>query len=107
MNRWDGLVFDERGLIPVVAQDARTGRVLMVAWANREALDATLETGQLTFYSRSRGRLWRKGETSGNTLTLVELKGDCDGDTLLALVEPAGPACHTGEETCFFRSLAG
>ena len=107
MSRWDGLVFDERGLIPVVAQDARTGRVLMVAWANREALDATLESGELTFYSRSRGRLWRKGETSGNTLTLVELKGDCDGDTLLALVEPAGPACHTGEETCFFRSLAG
>ena len=105
MSRWEGLIFDERGLIPVVAQDARTGRVLMVAWANREALDATLETGQLTFYSRSRGRLWRKGETSGNGLTLVEMRVDCDQDALLLRVTPAGPACHTGRRSCFYRRV--
>ena len=97
----DGLRFDADGLIPVVAQDASTGRVLMVAWANREALEATLETGTVHFWSRSRSELWMKGETSGNTLTLTGLHADCDGDTLLALVRPAGPACHTGDTTCF------
>ena len=96
-----GLQFDEVGLIPVVAQDADTGRVLMVAWANRDALRATLDTGTAHFWSRSRGELWKKGETSGNTLALVGLHADCDGDTLLALVRPAGPACHTGDTTCF------
>ncbi|NNF38882.1 MAG: bifunctional phosphoribosyl-AMP cyclohydrolase/phosphoribosyl-ATP diphosphatase HisIE [Gemmatimonadetes bacterium] len=96
-----GLRFDADGLIPVVAQDVGTGRVLMVAWANREALEATLETGTVHFWSRSRGELWMKGETSGNTLTLTGLHADCDGDTLLALVRPAGPACHTGDTTCF------
>ncbi|MBT8336210.1 MAG: bifunctional phosphoribosyl-AMP cyclohydrolase/phosphoribosyl-ATP diphosphatase HisIE [Gemmatimonadetes bacterium] len=96
-----GLRFDADGLIPVVAQDVGTGRVLMVAWANREALEATLKTGTVHFWSRSRGELWMKGETSGNTLTLTGLHADCDGDTLLALVRPAGPACHTGDTTCF------
>jgi phosphoribosyl-ATP pyrophosphohydrolase/phosphoribosyl-AMP cyclohydrolase len=95
------LAFDERGLVPVVAQDAHTGVVLMLAWANREALERTLATGQVHFWSRSRGELWRKGETSGNTLTLVALHADCDGDTVLARVASAGPACHTGERSCF------
>ena len=97
----DALTFDEGGLLPVVAQDADDGRVLMVAWANREALEATLETGYAHFWSRSRGELWKKGVTSGNTLELVSLHGDCDGDTVLALVRPAGPSCHTGDDTCF------
>jgi len=97
----DALNFDQDGLLPVVAQDASDGRVLMVAWANREALEETLSTGYATFWSRSRGELWKKGVTSGNTLELVSLHSDCDGDTLLALVNPAGPACHTGEPTCF------
>lgn len=97
----DSLGFTADGLIPVVAQDAQGGRVLMVAFANREALERTLETGQLHLWSRSRQELWRKGETSGNTLSLLSLHADCDGDTLLALVEPAGPACHTGDTSCF------
>lgn len=97
----DALAFDDRGLIPVVAQHAGTGSVLMVAWANREALDRSLETREMTFWSRSRGELWRKGETSGNTLEVVSLHADCDGDTVLARVRPSGPACHTGERTCF------
>ncbi|HSG50358.1 MAG TPA: bifunctional phosphoribosyl-AMP cyclohydrolase/phosphoribosyl-ATP diphosphatase HisIE [Longimicrobiales bacterium] len=97
----DALAFDDRGLVTVVAQEARTGSILMVAWASREALARTLETGQMTFWSRSRGELWRKGETSGNTLAVVSLHADCDGDTVLARVRPAGPACHTGERTCF------
>jgi phosphoribosyl-ATP pyrophosphohydrolase/phosphoribosyl-AMP cyclohydrolase len=107
MNPLDGVRFDSSGLVPVVAQDAESGEVLMVAWANSEALEETKRTGDLTFFSRSRNRLWKKGETSGNTMRVVEMKIDCDGDTLLALVEPAGPACHTGERTCFFRSLWG
>lgn len=97
----DALAFDERGLLPVVAQDAGDGRVLMVAWADREALARTLDTGRVHFWSRSRGALWMKGETSGHVLDLVSLHGDCDGDTVLARVRPAGPACHTGEATCF------
>jgi len=104
---FDEIRFDPSGLVPVVAQDSESGEVLMVAWANREALEETLRTGDLTFFSRSRNRLWKKGETSGNKMHVVEMKIDCDGDTLLALVEPAGPACHTGERTCFFRSLWG
>lgn len=89
------------GLIPVVAQDAADGRVLMLAFATREALERSLATGEMHFWSRSRGALWRKGETSGNTLRLASLHGDCDGDAVLARVHPAGPACHTGEDTCF------
>ena len=89
------------GTLPVVAQHMRTGEVLMVAWATREALTASLESGDLHFWSRSRSELWRKGETSGNTLRVVSLNMDCDQDTVLAQVEPAGPACHTGERTCF------
>lgn len=97
----EGLRFDADGLIPVVAQDAEDGRVLMVAWANRDALERSLSQGDLHFWSRSRGELWRKGETSGNTLRLVSLHADCDADTIVARVEPAGPACHTGDPTCF------
>lgn len=97
----DGVRFDERGLVPVVAQDVEDGRVLMLAWANREALERSLAGGELTFWSRSREALWTKGETSGNVLRLVSLHADCDGDSVLALVHPAGPACHTGEPTCF------
>lgn len=89
------------GLVPVVAQDARDGRVLMVAWATREALGKTLDTGEAWFWSRSRGALWKKGETSGNVLTVVSMHADCDGDTVLVRVRPAGPACHTGDPTCF------
>ena len=95
------LRFDEQGLLPVVAQDALAGRVLMVAWANRDALAKSLESGELHFWSRSRGELWKKGETSGNVLEVRSLHADCDGDTVLALVRPTGPACHTGETTCF------
>jgi phosphoribosyl-ATP pyrophosphohydrolase/phosphoribosyl-AMP cyclohydrolase len=94
-------VFDERGLVPVVVQERRSGDVLMVAWANREALRLTAETGEAHFWSRSRNALWRKGETSGHTLKVSEVRADCDRDTLLMLAEPAGPACHTGSRTCF------
>jgi phosphoribosyl-ATP pyrophosphohydrolase/phosphoribosyl-AMP cyclohydrolase len=97
----DGLSYDARGLVPVVTQHAETGHVLMVAWANREALERTLSTGQMHLWSRSRDELWRKGATSGNTQTVRSLHADCDADTVLALVQPAGPACHTGETTCF------
>lgn len=93
--------FDERGLVPVVAQDVATGAVLMVAWANREALERTESTGVAWFWSRSRRRLWQKGETSGNVLRVVEGRLDCDGDTVLLRVLPAGPACHRGTRTCF------
>ena len=99
----DALRFDRDGLVPVVAQDARTGAVLMVAWANHEALTRTLSTRELHFWSRSRGELWHKGATSGNVLALVSMHADCDGDTVLAVVQPAGPACHTGETSCFGR----
>lgn len=99
------LAFDERGLVPCVAQDWRTGEVLTLAYMNREALDRTLDSGDMHFWSRSREELWRKGETSGNVQRLRSLRYDCDADALLALVEPAGPACHTGERTCFYRSL--
>ena len=98
---FDRLRFDAAGLIPVVAQDESDGTVLMVAWANRDALALTLETGFLHFWSRSRHELWKKGETSGNVLELISLLPDCDADTLLAVVRPAGPACHTGARACF------
>jgi len=99
--------YDERGLVPVVAQDASTGEVLMLAYASREAVDKTLSSGEAHYYSRSRKEIWRKGETSGNTQKVVEVRLDCDGDALLYRVEPAGPACHTGERSCFFTSLTG
>src|SRR5436190_20476441 len=99
------IAFDENGLVPCVAQDWGTGEVLTLAYMNREALDRTLATGELHFFSRSRKALWRKGETSGNVQRLRSLRYDCDADALLALVEPAGPACHTGERTCFYRTL--
>jgi phosphoribosyl-ATP pyrophosphohydrolase/phosphoribosyl-AMP cyclohydrolase len=89
------------GLLPVVAQHWLTGEVLMLGYATREALDRSLKSGLLTFHSRSRDALWTKGETSGNTLRIVSLHGDCDGDAVLARVDPAGPTCHTGERTCF------
>jgi phosphoribosyl-ATP pyrophosphohydrolase/phosphoribosyl-AMP cyclohydrolase len=94
--------FDERGLVPCIVQDAVTGTVLMLAWMNAEALELTRTTREVTFWSRSRRALWKKGETSGNTLALVELRIDCDRDCVLARVTPAGPACHTGAATCFF-----
>ena len=97
----EGLVFDANGLLPVVAQDRSSGDVLMVGWANAEALARTGETGLAHFWSRSRQALWRKGETSGNELRVVEAHADCDRDTLLIVVEPTGPACHTGTRTCF------
>ncbi len=99
------IVWDERGLVPVVAQDAATGQVLMLAYANREALAKTCETGLAHFWSRSRQRLWCKGETSGHLLHIVEVRVDCDGDALLYRVRPEGPACHTGETSCFYRTL--
>lgn len=99
----NAVTFDANGLVPVVAQERSTKDVLMVAWMNREALAETLSTGRMCYWSRSRQSLWRKGETSGNTQTLVALTIDCDGDTLLAEVEQKGPACHTGRRTCFFQ----
>jgi phosphoribosyl-AMP cyclohydrolase / phosphoribosyl-ATP pyrophosphohydrolase len=97
------IAYDERGLVPCVVQDWRTGEVLTLAYMNAEALRRTRETGEVHFFSRSRQELWRKGETSGNTMALKAIRYDCDGDALVALVEPAGPACHTGERTCFHR----
>jgi phosphoribosyl-AMP cyclohydrolase / phosphoribosyl-ATP pyrophosphohydrolase len=97
----DAIRFDDSGLVPCVVQDADTGEVLMLAYMNRDALERTRATGETWFWSRSRGELWHKGETSGNVQRVRELRWDCDGDALLALVEPAGPACHTGERTCF------
>ncbi len=100
------LAWNEQGLLPAVAQDATTGAILMLAWMNREALQATRDTGYATFFSRSRQALWKKGETSGNTLRVLEVRTDCDVDAILLLVDPAGPACHTGKPTCFFQPLA-
>ncbi len=102
---WPDLRWDERGLIPAVVQDARTGAVLMVAWMNREALRLTIKTGETHFWSRSRGELWHKGATSGNVQRVTGVWVDCDGDTLLVQVEPAGPACHTGAVSCFYRTV--
>lgn len=99
------LKFDAQGLIPCVVQQYDTGEVLMVAWMNAESVGLTLETGTTWFWSRSRQELWNKGATSGNMQQLHELKVDCDADTLLALVDSPGPACHTGNRSCFFRTL--
>lgn len=105
-NRITGqMKFDSNGLIPAVIQDATTKDVLMVAWMNAESLEKTLESGETWFWSRSRQELWHKGETSGNTQKVVEIRYDCDGDTLLVLVKANGPACHTGAVSCFYRTL--
>lgn len=101
----NSIVFDERGLAPVIAQQHDTGEVLMMAWMNAEALAETLSTGRVCYWSRSRRALWRKGETSGHVQRLVEARVDCDSDTILLLVEQTGAACHTGRRTCFFREL--
>ena len=103
----DEIKFDSNGLIPAIVQDSKTKDVLMMAWMNAESLRLTLEKGETVFWSRSRQEIWHKGATSGNVQKVVEIKVDCDADTLLVLVEPAGPACHTGEQTCFFRSVEG
>ncbi len=97
--------WDERGLVPAVVQAAGSGEVLMVAWMNAEALRLTQQTGQAWFWSRSRAELWRKGATSGNTMAVQSIFVDCDADTVLLKVEAAGPACHTGERSCFYRPL--
>lgn len=99
--------FDERGLIPAIVQDARTREVLMLAYMNAESLQRTLEHGETWFWSRSRSEMWHKGATSGNTQRVRDLRLDCDGDTLVVLVEPAGPACHTGARTCFYNEVEG
>jgi phosphoribosyl-AMP cyclohydrolase len=102
----DALTFDERGLITVVVQDVGNGDVLMVAWANREALQRSLDEGRMVYWSRSRQELWRKGDTSGHAQHWEELRADCDGDVVLARVHQEGAACHTGERSCFFRALS-
>jgi phosphoribosyl-ATP pyrophosphohydrolase/phosphoribosyl-AMP cyclohydrolase len=99
--------FDQRGLAPCVVQDFATGEVLMLAYVSAKSLEMTLESGELHFHSRSRDSIWKKGETSGNFLRLRQLRYDCDGDALVALVDPAGPACHTGERSCFYREVLG
>ena len=101
----DKLAFDQRGLMPAVAQDAHTGQVLMLAWVNRESLGVTLETGNMTYWSRSRQALWTKGETSGHVQKVVSMSFDCDGDALLCQVEQQGSACHTGRESCFYLQV--
>lgn len=101
------LKYDQNGLIPAIVQHARSGEVLMLGYMNEEALRLTRESGLVTFYSRSRSELWQKGATSGNTLRVVAIRQDCDGDALLVLAEPAGPTCHTGARSCFHRDLAG
>ena len=100
------LKYNADGLIPCIVQDVDTREVLMMAWMNAESLAMTLDLGETVFWSRSRKEIWHKGATSGNTQKLVELRYDCDADTLLALVHPAGPACHTGATSCFFRAMA-
>ncbi len=102
---WRVIQWDERGLVPAIVQDANTRQVLMLAYMNAESLRRTLETGETWFWSRSRAQLWHKGATSGNIQRVVSVHVDCDGDTLLVLVVPAGPACHTGHRTCFYRHV--
>jgi phosphoribosyl-AMP cyclohydrolase len=101
----EAVKYDENGLVPAIAQSHVTGQVLMMAWMNRETLETTLTSGQVTYWSRSRRKVWRKGETSGHYQHLVEAWIDCDGDVLLLKVDQMGPACHTGAPTCFFRRL--
>jgi phosphoribosyl-AMP cyclohydrolase len=102
---FDALKFDERGLVAAVAQQHDTGEVLMLAWMNREAIAETLASGQACYFSRSRNRLWRKGESSGQTQRLMELRIDCDGDAVLLLVDQTGVACHTGRRSCFYTAV--
>jgi phosphoribosyl-AMP cyclohydrolase len=99
----DAVAFDDRGLVPAIAQQHDTGEVLMLAWMNRDAVIATLTGGRVTYWSRSRQAMWRKGDTSGHIQELVDARIDCDGDTLLLLIRQTGPACHTGARTCFYR----
>lgn len=102
----DNLIWNEQGLIPAIIQDDKTGQVLMMAWMNEEALSRTTSSGETWFWSRSRQEYWHKGETSGNTQKVVSLFYDCDGDTLLVKVKTAGPACHTGQVSCFFNEIS-
>ncbi len=104
---WDAIRFDAAGLVAAIAQQHDTGEVLMLAWMNREAVAETLATGRVCYFSRSRARLWRKGESSGQVQRLVELRVDCDGDALLLLVNQEGVACHTGRRNCFYRAVHG
>ena len=101
------IAFDANGLVPAIAQQHDSGEVLMLAWMNRDALRETLETGRVCYWSRSRGNLWRKGETSGQVQRLVEMRVDCDNDCLLLLVDQTGVACHTGRRSCFFTAIRG
>ncbi len=101
----DKIKWDEQGLIPAIVQDVRTNQVLMMAYMNAKSLRKTLEIGETVFWSRSRAELWHKGATSGNTQTVRQVYVDCDADTLLVMVEPAGPACHTGAASCFYRTV--
>jgi phosphoribosyl-AMP cyclohydrolase len=105
MIKQESILFNAQGLVPAIVQDIHSKNVLMMAWMNTEALSLTEQTGQAYFWSRSRQMLWHKGETSGNTMTVIEIKMDCDGDALLLMVDPAGPACHTGNVSCFYRNL--
>ena len=102
LDALDQLRFDENGLIPAIAQQQKTGEVLMMAWMNRASIEETLKTGHVCYWSRSRQSFWRKGESSGNIQTLIELRIDCDGDTLLCVVDQKGPACHTDRTNCFY-----
>lgn len=106
MERMPEIRYNEQGLVPAIAQEATTGEVLMMAWMNAEAVRRTIETGRATYWSRSRGELWVKGETSGHTQQVVSVHLDCDGDTVLVKVNQIGAACHTGNRTCFFEELA-
>jgi phosphoribosyl-AMP cyclohydrolase len=103
----DGVAFDANGLVPAIAQQHDTGEVLMMAWMNRAAIEETLQTGRVCYWSRSRASLWRKGETSGQVQRLIELRIDCDNDCLLLLVDQTGVACHTGRRSCFFTAIRG
>lgn len=105
MTEASTITFDSDGLIPATVQDAETREVLVLAWMNREALDRTLATGRITFWSRSRRELWEKGATSGNTLSLVSIRFNCEANSLLVLAHPHGPACHTGNASCYYREL--
>jgi len=103
----DAIAFNDDGLVPAIAQQFDSGEVLMMAWMNRDAVAETLKTGRVCYWSRSRGALWRKGETSGQTQALKDFRWDCDADTLLVLVDQAGVACHTGRRNCFFNAVRG
>ena len=105
MTSYDNLKFDDKGLIPAIIQDQKTGRVLMMAWMNRPSLEKTIATGKTHFWSRSRQKFWMKGETSGHTQSVKDIAFDCDGDTLLIQVEQIAAACHEGYRSCFFRSI--